>query len=409
LLCVFSYGSSLRTASISETLDRVRNLAPSLGIVRVTEVTWLDRIGIPVFVSIRPDAPVICVCAGKGLTAAEAQVGAYMEALEMAWSEVGRSTLPIEQRAARAVLDTQRDTTSFLSLCPIWGQAIDLDAPLLCTPMQPLEGGPSVYVPSELVFFPLPTELGGMRYFGSTTNGLASGNSVLEATVHALTEVIERDVTSFNNVDDHAIRVRLDTLPGPLAALADQMDRAGLGLIVRSLPGAFGLPVFTAITFDRSQPWVTLRGDGCHPNRSIAATRAVSETLQCRLSLIHGGRDDLTNVYKAFPNLSNEEKARIYEADLQAMLDRPSIAYDEVPDALPQPTDLDDCLRILCERVHSAGFPQILRAVYTPEDYPVQVVRIIVPGLECYSRDARRMGPRLRKVLRRGAATEAAR
>jgi len=406
---VFSYGSSLRSAAAADTLDRVRKLAPELGIVRVTEVTWLDRVGVPVFVSIRPTAPVICVCAGKGLTAAEAKVGAYMEALEMAWSEVGRSTLAIEKRTGRAVLDANRDPGSFLSLCPIWGQAIDLDAPLLCTPMQPLDGGPSVYVPSELVFFPLPTELGGMRYFGSTTNGLASGNTVLEATVHALTEVIERDVTSFHNVDDHAVRVRPETLPAPLAELAARMDRAGLGLIVRALPNAFGVPVFTAITFDRSQPWVTLRGDGCHPTRSIAATRAVSETLQCRLSLIHGGRDDLTNVYKAFPNLSNDEKAKIYEADLQALLDGESVAYDDVLDALPEPRDLDECLRILCERVGAAGFPRILRAVYTPEDYPVQVVRIIVPGLECYSRDARRIGPRLRRVLRRGAAVEAAR
>ncbi|MFN0252490.1 MAG: YcaO-like family protein [Kofleriaceae bacterium] len=403
---MISYGSSLRACSIETTLGHARKIAKEIGIVRVTEITPLDRIGVPVFVAIRPDAPVLCVCAGKGLTAAEAEVGAVMEAIEIAWAEVGRSALAITPMTVRDVLDTRQDPMSFVSLCPIWGQQIDLDAPIVCTPMTDLTNGATTMVPSELLFFSTTHQ---PSFFGSSTNGLASGNTVLEATVHGLTEVIERDATSLHLVLDKSVRIDPTTLPPDLAALAARIESRGFGLLVRSLPSEIGLPVFQAVVFDRSQPWVTLRGDGCHPSRSIALTRALTETIQARLCLIHGGRDDLTNVYTAFPNLTAEEKARIYEDDFRALFARPATAFGDVPEPSIALDSLEACLDGLLATLRAAGFPRVLRAVYTPDDYPIQVVRVIVPGLECHSRDARRVGPRLRKLLKRGSAIEAAR
>ena len=60
-----------------------------LGISRVTDSTRLDRIGIPVFSSIRPSAAEasLCVHAGKGTTTTEARTGALMEAIEFAFSD----------------------------------------------------------------------------------------------------------------------------------------------------------------------------------------------------------------------------------------------------------------------------------------------------------------------------------
>ena len=60
---------------------------------RVTDITRLDWAGVPVYASIRPEAypGSLCVNAGKGVTPLEAQVGAYMEAIEYAFAEYGRS------------------------------------------------------------------------------------------------------------------------------------------------------------------------------------------------------------------------------------------------------------------------------------------------------------------------------
>ena len=72
--------SSLRTRSAEESLKYAQEIAANLGITRVTDTTWLDRIGIPVYASIRPNAAVgsLCVNAGKGLRDVEAKIGAYM-------------------------------------------------------------------------------------------------------------------------------------------------------------------------------------------------------------------------------------------------------------------------------------------------------------------------------------------
>src|SRR5262249_22585260 len=85
--------SSLRTTPLAVTLARARARARALGITRVTDVTRLDRVGVPVYASIRPTAAPgsLCVNAGKGLHAQEAEVGAYMEAIEFALAEPGAS------------------------------------------------------------------------------------------------------------------------------------------------------------------------------------------------------------------------------------------------------------------------------------------------------------------------------
>src|SRR4026208_582474 len=88
------YSSSVREVKIATTLKRAKQFSRNLGITRVTNVTRLDRVGIPVFCSIRPDAQrgSLCVNAGKGLTEEEACVGAYMEAIEFALAGFGASS-----------------------------------------------------------------------------------------------------------------------------------------------------------------------------------------------------------------------------------------------------------------------------------------------------------------------------
>src|SRR4051794_14674451 len=94
--------SSLRVRSLADTLAIARRIAPTVGITRVTDTTSLDRLGVPVVASIRPSATrgSLCVSAGKGMTVEEAEVGAYMEAIELAWAEPRRTIL--KSRIVRA-------------------------------------------------------------------------------------------------------------------------------------------------------------------------------------------------------------------------------------------------------------------------------------------------------------------
>jgi ribosomal protein S12 methylthiotransferase accessory factor len=404
VVSLLRFSSSLRTVPVAETLARARSLAPSVGISRVTDITRLDRVGLPVFVSIRPDAErySVCVSAGKGLRREEAEVGAYMEAIELAWAEHrrARETVPLVE-ARVGDLGTPARPFAAIDYCPIWGTLIDLDAKLWCVAARDLMTGAPALVPAEAVIHPLPTELGGARYFGTHSNGLASGNSVEEATVHALAEVIERDNTSFHLVRDRGRLVRAETLPEPVRTMGAELSARGFVQVVRWMPNPFGLPAFTVVTFDRAQPELTSPGDGLHPVRDIALLRAVCETAQARLGFIHGGRDDLSDVYQRYAHLTSDEKAVYFARELAQLGDDPApVDYGDIPDCAARVSDLASALATMVEALATAGLKKIYRVVYTPPEYPVQVVRVIVPGLELHSKDTLRVGPRLLAAIR---------
>ena len=70
------------------------------------------------------------------------------------------------------------------------GEVLDRDADTLCVPAEDVVTGERLLIPAETVFHPLPPELERGPALARAAMAWASGNSVLEATVHALAEVI---------------------------------------------------------------------------------------------------------------------------------------------------------------------------------------------------------------------------
>src|ERR1700730_12205171 len=73
-----------RPSSAAYVWKRVRPLLQSIGVTRLTDITGLDRLGVPTSSCIRPSADrfSVSVTCGKGLSAVDAMVGAAMEAIE---------------------------------------------------------------------------------------------------------------------------------------------------------------------------------------------------------------------------------------------------------------------------------------------------------------------------------------
>jgi len=179
-----------RMVSPDETVARLQPLLPAFGITRVANVTGLDRIGVPVVMVCRPNSRSIAVSQGKGLTLAAAKASGLMEAAEGFHAErieqplrLGSShelarTLPLADVEG---LPSRRDSRWHPDLQILWIEATDLNL------------DQRVWVPYEVVHsnytHPLPT---GSGCFAATTNGLASGNHLLEAICHAICEVVER-------------------------------------------------------------------------------------------------------------------------------------------------------------------------------------------------------------------------
>lgn len=402
---VFRFSSSFRSERLEVTLSRARSLARRLGISRVTDITRLDYIGVPVFASIRPDAHTgsLCVNAGKGIRAAEARVGAYMEAIEYAFAEYNRSGTEVRIATARDVYDGHTRPDAILDFCPVMGAEIELDSPLACVEASDISSAEQFLVPAELIFLPFPAAVGGNSYFGSSSNGLSSGNSILEATVHGMAEVLERDVCSFQAIKDRSVLVSNDSLPSPLAEINSTLASVGMKLYVRYLENIFEIPYFMAIVAETksNDPIYISAGYGCHPSNRIALTRAVCEALQSRLSFIHGGRDDLIDRYERFKGWSLRSRTA-YAQKLLAQVSRngSSIEFGSTYDYSEQVTDLESSLEFMLAALARNGIENVLRVVYTPKGSPLQVVRILVPRLECFTETNARIGVRLRDYVR---------
>src|SRR5215813_6212370 len=67
-----------------ETCRRARGVMKTIGVTRLSDVTGLDCIGIPVWAAVRPMASHSCISVqnGKGPTRMHAKAGAMMEAIE---------------------------------------------------------------------------------------------------------------------------------------------------------------------------------------------------------------------------------------------------------------------------------------------------------------------------------------
>ena len=394
-----AYGSSLRSVPVEVTLERAAKLGAELGITRVTDTTRLDRVGIPVFAAIRPGAMPgsLCVHAGKGITPKEACASAWMEAIEFALAQPGASPIPTLMATAREVLDGRTRPDAILDLCPQENVSIPLDAPLLCVEAEEMVTDQTVLLPAELGFYPAPPE-DTTVYFGANTNGLASGNSLLEATVHALAEVIERDIRSFYLVGNTSVLVEEETFPPVAAHLACLIRQAGLRLFVRYQPNLFQLPYFEVAIHDPEHPTPLFLhgGSACHPHAKIALVRAICEAAQSRLTAIHGGRDDLASIYDDMEAMDEAEKALHIESVLFQVESRERVMdYQAIMDFSASTKDLSACLDTLVNVLLRNGFPRICRLVYTQPEQELQVVKIIVPGLEDMEYPIPRVGKRL--------------
>ncbi len=397
-------GSSLRSATPETTLARAKKKAATLGISRVTDVTRLDRVGVPVFMSIRPGAASgsLCVNAGKGLRAIEAEVGAYMEAIEYAMAEPGASHVRTVRATARDVLDGRRRPGAVLDLCPKLGEAVRLDAPMDCVEAEEITTRERALVPADLVYLPYRPHARYRSRFGASSNGLSSGNTLREATVHGLCELIERDTQAFEAVRDTSALVDLDSVRGAAGRLVATIRRSGLALFVRTAKNAFGLPYFTAVIHDSDtcSPHLLNGGSGCHPHRTIAFVRAVCEAAQSRLSYIHGGRDDLAGQHDRFRRWSDARK-RAHVRQVVATFSRgASVPLASVEDLRRETPTIGKCETLVLKLLRAAGMTKAYRVVFSRPRDDLHVVRVIVPRLEVFDEAILRVGQRLRDHAR---------
>jgi YcaO-like protein with predicted kinase domain len=280
-----------RAASPEQTWERVLPLLPRFGITRVADITGLDEIGVPVHLAYRPDGLAYAVSVGSGATAAQSRVSAAMESIETWHAENLR--VPVSARASAAALDLGYDVRA-LNLAP--RSPLTADVVLDWVAGQGVLTGREILAPVDLIRLDMTRPIGWANaLFQPTSNGLAAGNTVAEAVLHGLLEVIERDSIVGYLERPAARRCYVDpaSCPDPAARRTYQALRAaGCTVLACDITGPVGLPCYAAAIWSPDVP-MRCGGYGCHVDPGIALGRALAEAVQARLAAISGARDDI--------------------------------------------------------------------------------------------------------------------
>jgi YcaO-like protein with predicted kinase domain len=367
-----------RAALPAATLARARRLMKRLGITRLANLTGLDCLGIPVFAAIRPNGRSLSTSQGKGLSADAAAASALMESIETWHAE--QIQLPRRRGSVRS-LRGRLPLADVPRLPREPGAKLDLDARLDWVEGWDLMNGAPAWVPLESVTLDCVFPRGYHPTFALGSNGLASGNHLLEAIVHGLCEVIERDAEAQWRLQRGQRRVDLDTVADPhCRTLLDRIAAGRVRTTVWDITSDVGVPAYgCAIMEDPREPaWRALglyQGFGCHLDAPVALARALSEAVQTRVSYISGSRDDF------FPH----DYARTTDEPLLRQiwdeLDRPPakrVDFARAPRLAAATFEAD--LRLLLERLRVAGSRQALVVDLSRPELRIPVVKVLVPG-----------------------------
>jgi YcaO-like protein with predicted kinase domain len=383
VLKLFKRGTH-RTSSPEDTLARIAPMARQAGITRLGNVTGLDRIGIPVTVAVRPNSRSVSVSQGKGLGLSQALASALMEGIELHHAEqpAGRiveASFP-ELSGKASVVRPESLSGGQVSLPEgtsiRWIEGYDL---LACEPC---------WVPWDIVHtdYTLKTRHDiEQHHFVTGTNGLASGNHLVEAISSAICELVERDAVAVWNAGDFHTRSRCSLDASSIddrdcIVLLQSYAAAQLTPRVWDVTSDIGIPAFVCdipAEGDGTPGGLRrFRGAGCHPDRGVALARALTEAAQIRLTYIAGIRDDLPAADYAE---TTEQKlgAALLDAVSQAGGAR---SFRDVAGHHTDDVAID--LRWELDRLRAIGIERAIAVDLTRPDFGIPVVRVVIPGLE---------------------------
>lgn len=394
--------SSYRVKPPHTTLATAKKVSADLGITRVSDITCLDFLQLPVYSSIRPTSLTLCVNAGKGIKKIDAEIGAYMEAIEYAVAEpdsnCSSELIPIK---VKNLVEQFDKSFRFVDFAPVIGTEFSLNTEILCSQVKDISSEyKTYYIPANLIFLPLNEE-GYPNIFGGTTNGLASGNSIEEATLHALLEVMERDAVTMSRFHQNYSRVENSTLPDQYTSLLNEWETKGVELIVLRIENEFDLPCFQAfISESRSLGVRICSGSGLHIEKEIAINRAICEAAQSRLSHIHGGRDDIVNYYSKRDHIDEEGKVSLERETLSKLRNTNSVSYRGIHENDVSQLRIEQLIEYIVQKIVDATKCSVFRYEFQNKYLEgLSVVKVIAPGLEHIEHNSKRFGRRALEAL----------
>ena len=385
------FATSVREVSALRTLQTIRPWLARVGVDRILDLSLPGVPACPVYQVVRRSARSDYFNAGKGYTPLESLVSGLMEAIEVGCYERASVARLFERSAAGE--DDLHLCAADLRLDPA---TCDSGGGLVVEGHSHLDGR-RVWLPAHAVY----RELADGRITGASPNGVASGNSVGEAVVHALCEMLERHgLAAFHAGAPLALEWVAPPGDAPaMPACISQLRALGFEAHFLLISVAAGVPVFICFLAgaDDDGAGVAIQGYGAHLDPRIAMARALAEAVQLlALCPLQNHRE-----------LAGDTGAHVVVTSKQAaLLDPAQIAHGRCLDhqrlmrlrELGQPVPLDylfdgdgaarcantrDAVELLLEGLKAEGTPWVAHCVISPPELPVVVVKTFCPGLGC--------------------------
>jgi len=331
----------------------------------------------------RPNSRALAVSQGKGLGINDAKASGLMESVESYHAE--HILLPMKLGTYEELKYTYK--TADVDILPhIIRSRFHYNLRLLWIEGYDLLQNERVWQPYEMVHIdctvPFPT---GWGCFPVISNGLASGNNLLEAVIHGICEVVERDSTTLWHMLDEETqersRIDLDTISDPdCSELLSKYQRAKVKVAVWETTTDLDIPSFFCMisesTDDTGRLLYSTTGMGCHPTRQIALIRALTEAAQSRLTLIAGSRDDAVRSW--YVRSRDREVVQRYRSRMEVKGSMRK--FHNVPTWNSQ--TLNEDVIWMLDRLRSGGIKQVIVTDLTKPEFRIPVARIVIPGLE---------------------------
>jgi len=399
------FDGTRRVKDPKETIEINEKKLKIAGITRLTEITDLDRVKIPVFSAIRPTAQEgsVSVYAGKGASKEQAKASAMMEGFERysaekqdidnerieiaTYNDILNDNSEIENsiNPKDLLVPKNFDTENLENIRLEWIEAKDIISEDI------------IYVPANAVFHPyIPNreiKPSAMSIFKGNTNGLASGNVIEESVLHGIFEVVERDAWSIFELTKRNMKeIDKTTIQNDIInELLDKFRKEEISIKLMDITADLEISTIAASADDRllKDPALLTLGVGTHLDPEIAAIRALTEVAQSRATQIHGTREDTIRAdfmrkagYERMKKINHhyfdEEDEKINLSDIE----------DKSSNSIKK--DIETSI----EEIQKVDLEQILFTDLTRSELNINVSRTIIPKAELYSLDPDRLGNR---------------
>ncbi|GAA5819738.1 MAG: methanogenesis marker 1 protein [Methanobrevibacter sp. CfCl-M3] len=383
------FDSSFRIVNPKETIKNYEKKMKIAGITRISDITHLDSVEIPVFSAIRPTAKSggVSIYSGKGTTKIQAKASAMMEGFERYSAE--KQDVDSERiiKGRYDEVENSIDLNS-LNLPKVdynngeieWIESVEINT------------GEKYLVPVNSVFHPYSSS-SSLKLFRSNTNGLASGNIFEEAVLHGIFEVVERDAWSiFELTKINNREIELNGFKNPLInEMLEKFENSNIEIKLMDLTADVDIPTIAASSDDKflKDPALLTFGVGTHLNPEIAILRALTEVAQSRVTQIHGTREDTTRadfMRKAGYQRMKKINKHYFQHDDE------KINIKDIKDKSSK--SLKENIEISTRELKKASLDKVLCTNLTREEIGVSVVRVIIPEAELYTVDHDRVGNR---------------